>query len=209
MEIIYGTGNQAKVEAMKKIFRENNFDAKLDTLKDIGFDKQIIEDGKTFEENSEIKARAIAQFCKENNIKNRIIITDDAGLCIDKLNGEPGIYTARYAGEHPTQIENINKVLEKMKQYQNPEDRSCTFVCVLTAIILDTDEKIVARGECKGRIAKEPGPLGGLTYGPIFIPDGFDIPMNQMPEEKYSAVHNHRDLAMKQLIKEFEIRMIK
>lgn len=206
MEIIYGTGNRAKVEAMKKILRENNYEMKLDTLKDIGFNEEIIEDGTTFEENSEIKARAIENYCKKNNIKNRIIITDDAGLCIDKLNGEPGIYTARYAGENPTQIENINKVLNNMKNYQDQEDRTATFVCVLTAIIIDTGEKIVARGECKGSIAKEHGKLGGLTYSPIFIPEGFTVPMSEMPEEKYAAVHNHRDLAMKKLIIEFNKR---
>lgn len=206
MEIIYGTGNIAKVEAMKKILKENNYNAKLDTLKDIGFDKEIIEDGTTFEENSEIKARAIEKFCKENGIANKIIITDDAGLCIDKLNGEPGVYTARYAGEHPTQIENINKVLTNMQNYQKAEERTATFVCVLTAIILETGEKIVARGECKGRIAKEHGRLGGLTYGPIFIPEGFDLPMSEMEEEIYASVHNHRDLAMKKLIEEFNRR---
>ena len=189
IEIIYGTGNKAKVEKMKKIIREHDFNVSIQTLKDINFNEEIIEDGKTFEENSEIKARAIQKFCEKNNIKkNKIIITDDAGLCIDKLNGEPGVYTARYAGENPTQIENITKVLDNMKHYTNPEDRSCTFVCVLTAIIMESNEKIVARGECKGSIAMTPGRLGGLTYGPIFIPEGFSEPMSEMPEEKYEAV---------------------
>lgn len=209
MEIIYGTGNKAKIEAMKKIIRENKIDAKLYTTKDIGFNQEIIEDGETFEENSEIKARAIEKYCRENNINDKIIITDDAGLCIDKLNGEPGVYTARYAGENPTQIENINKVLNKMKKYEKSEERTCTFVCVLTAINLENGEKIVSRGECKGKVAKEYKILGGLTYGPIFIPEGFDVPMSEMPEEKYSSVHNHRDLAMKKLIEEFKLRNFK
>lgn len=154
MKLIYGTGNKAKVESMKRIIQENNINIEIVTLNDIGFDEEIIEDGKTFEENSEIKARAIEKYCNKNNIKG-IIITDDAGLCIEKLNGDPGVYTARYAGEHPTQIENITKVLDNMKPYQEMKDRRATFVCVLTAIILKTGEKIVARGECKGFIAKE------------------------------------------------------
>lgn len=203
MKILYGTGNLAKLDAMKKIIKSHGFNAKLYTLKDIGFDKDIIEDGKTFEENSEIKAREIQKFCRENNIVDKIIITDDAGLCVDKLNGEPGIYTARYAGEHPTQIENINKLLENLKQYPKMEDRTCKFVCVLTAL-LPNGEKIVARGECKGSIALEHGRLGGLTYGPLFIPDGFDKPMGDMEEEEYIAVHNHRDLAMNELMKKFK-----
>lgn len=208
MEIIYGTSNQDKVISMIKILNQNNINAKLYTLKDIGFNQEIIEDGRTFEENSAIKAMAIKQFCEDNNIKDKIIITDDAGLCVDKLNGEPGVYSARYAGENASQIQKIQKVLDKMEPYQNKEDRSCTFVCVLTAILPD-GEKIVARGECKGSVAKTPGKLGGLTYVPIFIPEGFDKPLGDLDEKTYEATHNHRDLAMKQLIKEFEKRSIK
>ncbi len=207
MEIIYGTSNKNKVISMTKILKENNVNAKLYTLSDIGFNKEIIEDGKTFEENSYIKAMAIKKFCDENGIKDKIIITDDAGLCIDKLNGEPGVYSARYAGENATQIQILEKVLGKMKNYQNKEDRTCTFVCVLTAI-LPTGEKIVARGECKGTVAKTPGKLGGLTYVPIFIPDGFEVPLSDLDEKTYEATHNHRDLAVKQLLNEFRNRKI-
>ena len=207
MEIIYGTSNQGKVISMTKILKENNIDVKLYTLKDIGFNQKIIEDGKTFEENSAIKANAIKSFCEQNNIKDKIIITDDAGLCIDKLNGQPGVYSARYAGENATQIEKLTKLLSEMKEYEKEEDRTCTFVCVLTAILPD-GEKIVARGECKGTVAKTPGKLGGLTYVPIFIPDGFDKPLSDLDEKTFEATHNHRDLALKQLIKEFEKRGI-
>ena len=69
---------------------------------------------------------------------------------------------------------------------------------------LPNGEKIVARGECKGTIAKAPGKLGGLTYGPLFIPDGFDKPMGDMDEEEYASVHNHRDLAMNELVTKFK-----
>ena len=88
MKILYGTGNKAKVEAMKKIIKVHGFDAELFTIKDIGFDQDVEENGITFEENSEIKARAIKEFCDKNNINDKIIITDDAGLCVDVLNGE-------------------------------------------------------------------------------------------------------------------------
>ena len=207
MEIIYGTSNAEKVVSIKKILNENKINAELYTLKDIGFDQEIIEDGTTFEENSAIKANAIKKFCDENGIKNKIIITDDAGLCVDKLNGEPGVYSARYAGENATQSQKINKVLDKMKDFQDKADRTCTFVCVLTAILPD-GEKIVARGECKGIVATTPGKLGGLTYVPIFIPEGFDKPLSDLDEKTFEATHNHRDLAVKQLVKEFEKRGI-
>ena len=207
MEMIYGTSNQNKVKAMVKILGENNINAKLYTLKDIGFNKEIIEDGKTFEENSNIKAMAIKKFCEENNIKDKIILTDDAGLCIDKLNGGPGVYSARYAGENATQLQILEKVLNKMKKYENKEDRTCIFVCVLTAI-LPNGEKIIARGECKGTVAKNMGRLGGLTYIPIFVPEGFEKPLSDLDEKTYEATHNHRDLAVKKLAKELKNRNI-
>jgi len=187
MKILYGTGNKDKIQAMKSIVKSHNFDAEIYTLKDIGFNEDIIENGKTFEENSEIKARVIQEFCKKN----------------DKLNGEPGIYTARYAGEHATQEQCINKVLDKLKEYTDMNDRTCKFVCVLTAI-LPNGNKVVARGECNGKIALKHGKLGGLTYGPIFIPDGFEKPMGDMDESQYASVHNHRDTAMNELMIKFK-----
>ena len=208
MEIIYGTSNQGKTISMIKILKDNNIDAKLYTLKDIGFKQEIIEDGETFEDNSDIKANVIKKFCENNDINGKIIITDDAGLCIDKLNGRPGVHSARYAGKDATQVEKLTKLLSEMSQYEKEEERSCTCVCVLTAILPD-GEKIVARGECKGRVAKTPGRLGGLTYIPIFIPEGFDRPLSDLDETTYEATHNHRDLAVKQLLKEFKKRNIK
>lgn len=203
MKILYGTTNKAKVEAMYGIVRNYGFDAEIYTLKDIGFTDEIIEDGESFEENSLIKARAIEAFCKKEGIEDKIILTDDAGLCVDYLGGAPGIYTGRYAGDHAPQIDNINKLLTNMKGCTKLEDRSCKLVCVLTAILTD-GEVYVARGECTGTIAFEHGKLGGLTFGPVFIPKGFDKPMGDMEEEEYIAVHNHRDLAMQELMAKFK-----
>ena len=121
----------------------------------------------------------------------------------DKLNGEPGVYTGRYAGEHANQIENLTKLLNNLKQYTNINDRTAKFVCVLTAI-LPSGEKIVARGECEGSIAFEHGKLGGLTYGPVFVPKGFNKPMGDMDDKEFASVHSHRDLAMEILINKFK-----
>lgn len=208
MKIIYGTSNKNKVIAMKKILKDNDINAEIYTLQDIGFSEKIIEDGKTFEENSKIKAIAIKKFCDKNNILDKVIITDDAGLCIDKLNGEPGIYSARYAGENATQVQLLEKVLNKMKRFENEEDRKCKFVCVLTAII-PNGEIIVARGECKGTVAKKMGTLGGLEYQPIFIPNGFNKPLSDLSEKTYEETHNHRDLAVKDLIEKLKYKGIK
>ena len=90
-----------------------------------------------------------------------------------------------------------------MKGCTKLEDRSCKLVCVLTAIMTD-GEVFVARGECTGTIAFEHGKLGGLTFGPVFIPKGFDKPMGDMEEKEYISVHNHRDLAMNELMAKFK-----
>ena len=119
-----------------------------------------------------------------------------------------GIYSARYAGENATQLDKITKVLDMMEQFEDMEERKAQFVCVLTAVNVDTSEKIVARGECKGYVAKEHGKLGGLTYIPIFIPEGYDIPMSEMPEEAFEKMHNHRSIATKELIKKLKERNI-
>ena len=196
MKIIYGTSNKGKIEQVKEYLEYKKENIEIVSLIDIGFDEEIVEDGKTFEENSLIKAKAIKSFCDKNNI-HEIIMTDDAGLCIDALNGEPGVYSARYAGDHAPQIESITKVLNKMKDVKD-EDRTAKFVCVLTLMMPDGTIK-VARGETLGKIVKTPGPLGKLTYGPIFIPNGFNKTMNELTDEELGATH--REKALNQIIK--------
>ena len=195
MKIIYGTSNKAKIEQVKEYLQYKNFDIELVSLKDIGFNEEIIEDGTTFEENSMIKANAIKKYCQKNGI-NEIIMTDDAGLCIDALNGEPGVYSARYAGDHAPQIDAINKVLSKMKDVED-EKRTAKFVCVLTLVLPDGRTKVV-RGETLGKIPKEPGPLGKLTYCPIFVPNGFCKTMNELTAEELGITH--REKALNKLI---------
>ena len=138
-----------------------------------------------------IKAKAIKAFCDKNNI-HEIIMTDDAGLCVDALHGEPGVHSARYAGDHAPQIECITKVLNKMKNVKD-EDRTAKFVCVLTLMMPDGTVKVV-RGETLGKIVKTPGPLGKLTYGPIFIPNGFDKTMNELTDEELGTTHREKAL---------------
>lgn len=201
MKIIYGSGNKEKLEKVKDFFESNKINIELLSLKDITFNEEIEENGQTFEENSLIKAKAIKGFCNKNNI-NEIIITDDAGLCVDALNGRPGVYSARYAGDHASQEETIDKLLTEMRDV--PEDkRTAQFVCVLTAILKD-GQVIVARGETKGKIAKVPGPMGKLTYGPVFIPDEFGKVMNELTSKQLK--HTHREKALQELINKIHIK---
>lgn len=199
MKIIYGTSNKGKLQEIKDFFENNKIDTEILSLKDINFNEEIEENGQTFEENSLIKAKAIKEFCNRNGI-NEIIITDDAGLCVDALEGRPGVYSARYAGNHAPQEVTINKLLNEMKDVPE-EKRTAKFVCVLTAILKD-DKIIVARGETEGRIAKVPGPMGKLTYGPIFISDEFGKVMNELSPEQLK--HTHREKALIELLKKLE-----
>ena len=195
MKIIYGSSNKAKLQEVKDFFTNNKIDIELLSLKDINFNEEIEENGQTFEENSLIKAKAIKEFCEKNNI-NETIITDDAGLCVDELGGRPGVYSARYAGDHASQEETLAKLLNEMKDVQY-ENRTAQFVCVLTAILKD-GQVIIARGETKGKIAKELGPMGKLTYGPVFIPDEFGKVMNELGPDELK--HTHREKALEELL---------
>ena len=190
MKIIFGTTNRGKIDQIKGLLEYRKIDIEFISLKDIGFDEEIIEDGKTVEENSLIKAKAIKEFCNKNNI-NEIIVTDDAGLFVDALDGRPGVHTARYAGDHAPQIECINKLLTELKDVPD-EKRGATFACVLTAI-LKNGEIISCRGETRGKIVKVPG-----TYGPVLKPDGLDRVINDLTEEELGLTH--RDKAWLELM---------
>jgi XTP/dITP diphosphohydrolase len=203
MKILYGTSNKGKVKELNRTIRLQNLDAEVVTLKDINFNEEIEETGTTFEENSMIKAEAIKNFCDRNNIDYEIIVADDAGLCVDYLKGYPGVYSARFAGEGATQEQMLNKLLDEMKDAKEEKDRTATFVCVLSGILKD-GRKIVKRGETKGHIAYSISKLGGLTYNPVFIPNGFDKTIIEMEDEEFKKVHNHRMSALEDLLKELK-----
>ncbi len=201
MKFIYGTGNQAKVNQVKDFFKTQKVELTILSLKDIGFDEEIEEDGKTFEENSRIKAEAIKKYCDQKGIKE-IIVTDDAGLCVDALDGRPGVLSARYAGDHAPQEVVINKLLTELEGVPE-EKRTAQFVCVLTVIMPD-GESFTVRGETKGTIPQKPGTMGKLTYNPVFIAEGFDRVMSEIPDEELGKTH--REKAFLEVIKEIQKR---
>lgn len=201
MKILYATSNKAKVAELNRTIRLENLDAEVITLKDINFNEEVEENGNTFEENSNIKAEAVKRFCEKNNIEFELILADDGGMCIDYLGGKPGVYSARYAGVGASQENILNKILNEMKNAKDFEQRKATFVCVLTGI-LKNGEKIVKKGETHGHIAFEITKLGGLTYNPIFIPNGFDKTVIEMGDEEFQKVHNHRMAALEGVLEE-------
>ena len=204
MKYIFATHNPGKVEQIQLIMKLYNIDMQVLSQKDIGFDREVIEDGETFEENSNIKAKVLYDFCKEKGIDDAFVFADDSGLCVDALDGNPGVYSDRFAGEHPTQDENLNLLFEKLKDKKTMEERSAKFVSVFTGYLPD-GTKLVSRGECKGSIALKRGiKPAKLTYNPVFVPDGFDKPIGDMSEEEFKKVKHHRELAFEGLLQKLK-----
>ncbi len=140
--IVLASNNQHKIKEFKEILTEYN----IVPMAEIGFNEDVEENGTTFRENSKIKVDAISAYLKEKNL-NYMVMADDSGLCVDALNGEPGVYSARYAGEHNHQA-NRDKLLKNMLGVEN---RDAKFVCCIT-LLKPTGEIIVAEGEVKGTI---------------------------------------------------------
>ncbi|KPH70531.1 MULTISPECIES: XTP/dITP diphosphatase [Bacillaceae] len=188
-QIIIATKNRGKAKEFKEFFIQKNIEA----LSLLDIEKQlpdVDETGDTFEENASLKAEEIS------HILNKAVLSDDSGLVIDALDGRPGVYSARYAGEDKDDEENVKKVLKELENI--PEhDRNARFVCVLAIARPEGQTKLV-RGECEGKIALFPSGDNGFGYDPIFIPDGYQQTMAELePEEKNQI--SHRKLAMDKL----------
>ena len=187
-KIIFATGNPNKLREIKEILGEEKYD--ILTMKQAGIDIDIVEDGKTFEENSLIKSRAIAAYAKD-----AIVLADDSGLEIDAVNKEPGIYSARYLGEDTSyDIKNAN-LIERLDGVEK-QDRSARFVCAVSAVFPDGKEAVV-RGTIEGYIGWEPMGENGFGYDPIFYLWDKDVSTAAIsPEEKNAISHRGQALRM-------------
>lgn len=163
MKLVVATNNQGKVKELKKLLEPLGFEPV--SLKDEGIEIEVVEDGETFAENARLKAEAVY------NIVHCPVIADDSGLEIDFLDGAPGIYSARYAGENATDKERMEKVLSELEG-TDESLRTARFVCALYCILDDETEYSVL-GTCDGVIGIEPVGENGFGYDPIFVlPDG-------------------------------------
>ena len=157
-KIIFATGNAGKMKEIREILKD--LDAEVLSMKEAGVEAEIVEDGKTFEENALIKAKTV---CK---LTGEIALADDSGLEIDYLNKEPGIYSARYMGEDTSyRIKNAN-LIERLEGVPD-EKRTARFVCAIAAAFPDGTVKTV-RGTMEGRIGYEETGENGFGYDPIF-----------------------------------------
>ncbi|SEM47791.1 XTP/dITP diphosphohydrolase [Terribacillus saccharophilus] len=190
-KIIIATKNAGKLKEFKAFFGEYDITAYgLDELSE-QFD-DIEETGTTFEENAALKAETMAGHLQVP------VLADDSGLEIDALEGRPGVYSARYAGEEKSDQANMDKVLEELKDVPK-EERTARFVCVL-AVSQPGKETFYARGHVEGTITEEPSGEHGFGYDPVFQPEGYDKTMAELkPEEKNQI--SHRKQAMVHLEK--------
>ena len=147
----------------------------------------VEENAATFEGNALIKVRAIAA-----NHPGEWCMADDSGLCVDALEGEPGVRSARYAGDNALTKENNALLIRNM---QGVVDRAARFVCAV-ALVDPAGKEHVVRGECEGRIASSPSGTEGFGYDPLFIPDGCEVSFAELPAEvKNSISHRARALS--------------
>ena len=195
MKLIYGTGNQEKLNQVRDYIKATDLDLDILSINELGFNEDIEENGTTFEENSIIKANAIKEYCNKNNIEG-IIVTDDAGLCVECLDGRPGVYSARYAGDHAPQEVVLNKLLKEMKQVEEKtgiKNRNAKFKCVLTTV-LPNNHQFTVEGVTNGYVLEKPGTMGKLTYCPVFVPEGFNRPMSEIDDKDLGKTHREKAL---------------
>ena len=192
MDFILATNNMKKLAEMQRILSPLGIN--VVTAKMLGKQlEDVEEDGKTFEDNAKLKARAA---CKEMNMP---AIADDSGLCVDYLDGAPGIFSARFAGEHGNDEKNNDLLLEKLDGVPL-EKRTSHYVCAICCTFPDGRE-IVVRGECNGVIGFERDGHEGFGYDPLFLVDGKAFG-RYTAEEKDKI--SHRGNALRLLTKELE-----
>ncbi|CAM3456592.1 RdgB/HAM1 family non-canonical purine NTP pyrophosphatase [Pseudostreptobacillus hongkongensis] len=182
MKYVLATKNKGKLEEFKKLFNKLGLEIISQEEFNVG---EIIEDGNSFEENSLIKAKVVAK------ASGLITISDDSGLCIDDLNGEPGIYSARYFPEAKDYNEKCNKMIELVNEKNGT--RKAKFVSVITLYNPLTEETHFFKGECFGEISKELKGDNGHGYDPIFY--SYDLNKNfgeASMEEKNTISHRGR-----------------
>ena len=193
-KIILASNNLKKIKEIKEILKWLPYE--VYSLNDMNIDIEVEEDGLTFEENAKKKAKEIHEYLLNKKNSDFIVLSDDSGLEVDCLNGAPGIYSARYAGEHGNDYNNNVKLLEDMKAFKG-DDRSARFVCVIAVVFEDGNVKTV-RGEVEGRIIEELKTEGGFGYDPLFFYNGFNKTFGEAtPEEKNEI--SHRGNALKKL----------
>ncbi|MDP4182412.1 MAG: XTP/dITP diphosphatase [Bacillota bacterium] len=188
-KFIAATKNKGKIKEISEIL--NSFPYEVFSMESVGLDNDIEETGATFEENALIKAKEICA------ITGEIVMADDSGLEVDYLDGAPGIYSARFAGENATDEDKNNKLLKLLEDVPF-EKRTARFVCVI-AIVFPDGQSFTVRGTCEGYIAHKPEGANGFGYDPIFYVPEYNMTTAQMPSELKHKI-SHRGKALRLMV---------
>lgn len=187
MKILLATNNKHKIEELKSKL----VDTKIEIFSplELGItDLEVIEDADTLQGNAFLKAKA---FYKKSGMPS---ISDDTGLFVEALNGEPGVYSARYAGENATFEDNCNKILNNLKDIENRNAYFETVICYY-----DGNNTNYLSGKCKGKINKEYKGANGFGYDPIFLPAGYNLTFAELSKDIKNKI-SHRGLAVDNFI---------
>lgn len=187
MEIVLASHNKNKIKEIEAVLSDILESQRVMTLTEAGITEEIEENGSSFEENALIKARAVW-------VPGRLTVADDSGLCVNALDGRPGIYSARYAGEPCDNTKNNEKLLSELK---DKSDRSAYFVCVI-ACKLPSGEEFTVRGTAEGEILKERSGNGGFGYDPLFYYPPLGKTFAELSADEKNAV-SHRGNALRLL----------
>ncbi|MBS1690306.1 MAG: RdgB/HAM1 family non-canonical purine NTP pyrophosphatase [Bacteroidetes bacterium] len=182
-ELVIASNNEGKILEIRAMIE----DIELLSLKDIGFDREIPEPYFTFEENAMAKASAIHAYCGKN------VFADDSGICVNALNGAPGVISAHYSGTRDDE-QNLQKVLQELR---DKEDRSAYYKAVI-CLIWD-EETYFFEGVCEGTIIEEKRGKGGFGYDPIFVPKGYKETFGELPLSIKNSI-SHRGKAIEKMV---------
>lgn len=189
MTFVMASNNGGKLREIREIL--SDMDIEVISQREAGCEVSAQETGTTFEENAYIKA------IMATTLLGLPAIADDSGLCVDALDGAPGIYSARYGnGEAKTDMERMELLLKNM---EDKTDRAARFVSCVCCTFPNGDV-ITARGECEGTITREPRGENGFGYDPIFLPSGMTMTMAEMPEETKNRI-SHRAKSLEEFKK--------
>ncbi len=189
--LVLATTNQGKTREITRLLKGHDIEIK--NLTDFGPIPEVIEDGKTFDDNAYKKASFTAK------ILGYPAMADDSGLCVEALDGAPGVYSARYAGENATDADNVKKMLQDLKGKDN---RAAAFKCVIS-IALPTGAALTYEGECHGIITDEPVGENGFGYDPLFFYPDLNKTFAQLSMDEKGRV-SHRGKALKQVAGEID-----
>lgn len=186
-QLVLATANQHKLLELKRILAAGHVDVALGSLAEFPGAPDVAETGATFAENALLKARATARFT------GLPAVADDSGLCVDALNGMPGVLSARWSGRHGDDEANLRLVLAQLTDVSD-ERRGARFVCA-AALVLPGGREHVSEGEVHGRLIREPRGHGGFGYDPIFVPASATITTAEMdPADKDKISHRGKAL---------------